>query len=76
LLLSSTTALLAAETVNHAEEPILLLAHPDVTKFERRLMPLYRVRFTPALVFIEDSEQLSNIIWGADNTFKNTCRKG
>ena len=62
---------LAAETVNHAEEPILLLAHPDRHKL-RRAVDAVSIEYDvlPPVFSIEESEQLSNIIWGADNTFK------
>jgi len=62
---------LAAETVNHPEEPILLLAHPDRHKL-RRAVDAVSIEYDvlPPVFSIEESEQLSNIIWGADNTFK------
>src|ERR1700746_3528310 len=62
---------LATELVNHPEEPILLLAHPD-----RNLLP-QAVRAVsieydslPAIFTIEESERRSEIIWGKDNIFK------
>jgi len=64
---------LAGEFVNHPEEPILLLAHPD-----RHVLPHAAASVTidyeplPAVFSIEESEHLSEIIWGQDNTFK-TC---
>jgi len=63
---------LADGTVNHPEEPILLLAHPD-----RRLLPqaveAVSVEYEPlpAIFSIEESEQQSQIIWGTDNVFKS-----
>jgi CO/xanthine dehydrogenase Mo-binding subunit len=62
---------LADGVVNHPEEPLLLLAHPD-----RHLLPkaveAVSVEYDPlpAIFTIEESEALSHIIWGADNTFK------
>jgi len=62
---------LADGLVNHPEEPILLLAHPD-----RHLLPKAVEAVTidydplPAIFTIEESENFSQIIWGADNTFK------
>ena len=62
---------LADGTVNHPEEPILLLAHPD-----RYLLPkaveAVSVEYDPlpAIFTIEESESLSELIWGQDNTFK------
>ena len=63
---------LADGTVNHPEEPILLLAHPD-----RRLLPqaveavCIEYEPLPAVFNIEESEQQSQIIWGTDNVFKS-----
>src|SRR6201981_844357 len=62
---------LADGVVNHPEEPILLLAHPD-----RHLLPkaveLVSVEYDPlpAVFTIAESEQCRELIWGADNTFK------
>src|SRR5208283_1416527 len=62
---------LADGMVNHPEEPLLLLAHPD-----RHLLPkaveAVSVEYDslPPLFRMEESEGLSQIIWGADNTFK------
>ena len=62
---------LADGVVNHPEEPLLLLAHPD-----RHLLPkaveAVSVEYDPlpAIFTMEESEAQSQIIWGADNTFK------
>jgi CO/xanthine dehydrogenase Mo-binding subunit len=62
---------LANEFVNHPEEPILLLAHPD-----RHLLPkaveAVSIEYEPlpAIFTIEESERRSEIVWGADNIFK------
>jgi CO/xanthine dehydrogenase Mo-binding subunit len=65
---------LASTHVNHAEEPILLLAHPN-----RSILPaaVAGVHITyeelPAIFTIEDSEKKEQIIWGESenaNTFK------
>ena len=65
---------LAVTHVNHVEEPILLLAHPD-----RSVLPaaVAAVHITyeelPAVYTIEDSEKKDPIIWGEGahaNTFK------
>jgi CO/xanthine dehydrogenase Mo-binding subunit len=65
---------LAVTHVNHVEEPILLLAHPD-----RAVLPaaVAAVHITyeelPAIYTIEDSEKKEHIIWGEGdqaNTFK------
>jgi CO/xanthine dehydrogenase Mo-binding subunit len=63
---------LADGVVNHPEEPLLLLAHPD-----RHLLPkavdAVSVEYDPlpAIFSIEESESLHQIIWGADNIFKS-----
>jgi len=62
---------LANEFVNHPEEPILLLAHPD-----RHLLPkaveAVSIEYDslPAIFTIEESERRSEIVWGEDNVFK------
>ncbi len=62
---------LADGVVNHPEEPLLLVAHPD-----RHLLPkaveAISVEYDslPAIFNIEESETLAQVIWGADNTFK------
>ena len=62
---------LADGVVNHPEEPILLLAHPD-----RHLLPKAVESVSigydplPAIFTIEESERRSEIIWGQDNVFK------
>src|SRR5467141_2344311 len=63
---------LAAETVNHPEEPILLLAHADRHKL-RKAVEAVSIEYETltSVLTIEDSEQKSTIIWGTDNTFKS-----
>src|SRR5438128_5806977 len=63
---------LAAETVNHAEEPILLLAHPDRHKL-RKAVESVAIEYhpLPSVDAIEESERKSTIIWGADNILKS-----
>ena len=62
---------LADGIVNHPEEPVLLLAHPD-----RYLLPkaveAVSVEYDPlpAIFTMEESEGLRELIWGSDNTFK------
>jgi CO/xanthine dehydrogenase Mo-binding subunit len=62
---------LASEFVNHPEEPILLLAHPD-----RHLLPQAVEAVSiehdplPGIFTIEESESRSQIVWGEDNIFK------
>ena len=63
---------LAAETVNHAEEPILLLAHTDRHKL-RKAVEVISIEYEalPSVHTLDESEQRSAIIWGTDNTFKS-----
>jgi len=63
---------LASDSVNHPEEPILLLAHADRHKL-RKAVDAIAIEYEslPPVHTIEESERKSNIIWGADNTFKN-----
>ena len=62
---------LTNEFVNHPEEPILLLAHPN-----RHLLPqaveAVSIEFDPlpAIFTIKESERRSEIVWGEDNIFK------
>lgn len=63
---------LAGEFVNHAEEPIVLLAHHDKYLLEeaRRCV---RIEIDPAppIFSIVDSLNRKEIIWGEDNVFKS-----
>jgi len=62
---------LADGVVNHPEEPVLLLAHPN-----RHMLPkavaAVAIEYDPlpAIFTIEESEQQRELIWGSDNTFK------
>ena len=63
---------LAGEIVNHAEEPILLLAHPDKYLIEeaRRSVQI-DIEPLPAVFTMGDSLAQKEIIWGRDNIFKS-----
>jgi CO/xanthine dehydrogenase Mo-binding subunit len=63
---------LASEAVNHPEEPILLLAHPDRHKL-RKAVDAVAIDYDPlpSIHSIEESEEQSTIIWGSDNTLKS-----
>jgi CO/xanthine dehydrogenase Mo-binding subunit len=64
---------LADGVVNHPEEPILLLAHPDRHLLPKAVAAIFiEYEPLPAIFSIEESERLSEIIWGAENIFK-TC---
>jgi CO/xanthine dehydrogenase Mo-binding subunit len=62
---------LAENIVNHPEEPILLLAHPDRHALPKAVEAV-SIEYDPlpAIHTIEESERCSEIIWGSDNTFK------
>src|ERR687891_885938 len=62
---------LADAVVNHAEEPVLLLAHPDKYLLEeaRRAVKI-EAEPLPAVFTIEESLEPKEIIWGEDNVFK------
>jgi CO/xanthine dehydrogenase Mo-binding subunit len=62
---------LAGEIVNHAEEAIVLLAHPDKYLLEEARRNV-RVEYEelPAIFTLEDSVNKKEIIWGEDNVFK------
>lgn len=62
---------LADEFVNHPEEPIVLLAHPDKYLLEeaRRAVKL-DIEPLPAIFTMDDALNQTEIIWGDDNVFK------
>ncbi len=63
---------LASDSVNHAEEPILLLAHAERHKL-RKAVDAISVEYEPlpTVHTMEEGERRSTIIWGTDNTFKS-----
>ena len=69
---------LADTLVNHAEEAVVLLAHPDKYLLEaaRRAVRI-EIEPLPAVFTLEDSLAKKQIIWGDDNIFKSyEVRKG
>src|SRR5882672_1681752 len=62
---------LADEVVNRAEEPIVLLAHPDKYLLEEARRNV-RIEYDelPAIFSLQDSVAKKEIIWGDDNVFK------
>ena len=62
---------LATEFVNHPEEPILLLAHPDRHVLPKAVQAV-SIEYDPlpSIFTIDESESRSQIIWGEDNVFK------
>src|SRR5438067_6483833 len=62
---------IADEVVNHPEEPIVLLAHPDKYLLEEaRRHVSVDYEELPAIFSLEDSLDQREIIWGDDNVFK------
>ncbi len=63
---------LAEERINHPEEPVLLLAHPDKNLLEkaRKLVKLH-IEPLPAIYRLEDALNRTEIIWGQDNVLKS-----
>src|SRR5688500_15089658 len=62
---------LAADFVNHPEEPVLLLAHRDKYLLEEaRRNVRIEIEEQPAIFSLEDSLAKKEIIWGEDNVFK------
>ena len=63
---------LADGKVNHCEEPILLLAHPDKHKLHEAVDAVHVEYEALEPVFtIEESERGETIVWGADNLLKS-----
>src|SRR6185369_2839733 len=62
---------LAAEVVNHPEEPIVLLAHQDKYLLEEARKHV-RIEYEelPAIFSLDESLAQNEIIWGEDNIFK------
>jgi CO/xanthine dehydrogenase Mo-binding subunit len=63
---------LADEVVNHPEEPILLLAHPDKYLLEEgRRNVRIEIEELPPIFTLSDSLDKKEIIWGDRNVFKS-----
>ncbi|MDQ3668102.1 MAG: xanthine dehydrogenase family protein molybdopterin-binding subunit [Acidobacteriota bacterium] len=63
---------LANEIINHPEEPIVLLAHPDKYLLEEaRRNVRVETEELPAIFSLEDSLARKEIVWGDDNVFKS-----
>jgi len=71
-LIADDQPCLADGIVNHPEEPILLLAHPDRHVLSKAVAAVW-IEYDPlpAVFTMEESESHAEIIWGADNTFKS-----
>jgi CO/xanthine dehydrogenase Mo-binding subunit len=77
-LIAADQPYLASNVVNHPEEPIVLIAHPDRARADaaRRHVTI-DLEPLPPILTIDDSLSAREIIWGADNVFKRyTVSKG
>ncbi|MGE5835456.1 MAG: xanthine dehydrogenase family protein molybdopterin-binding subunit, partial [Acidobacteriota bacterium] len=62
---------LADGMVNHAEEPVVLLAHPDKLLVEKaRRAVTIEIDPLPAVLSIDEALVGRTIVWGSDNIFK------
>lgn len=63
---------LADGQVNHCEEPILLIAHPDKHKVREAVNAVHvEYDLLPPVFTMEESEKQQTVIWGEDNCFKS-----
>jgi CO/xanthine dehydrogenase Mo-binding subunit len=63
---------LASDRVNHPEEPVVLLAHPDRNLLaEARQRVSIAVEPLPPVFSIDEALTGSEIVWGPDNVFKS-----
>jgi CO/xanthine dehydrogenase Mo-binding subunit len=62
---------LADGVINHSEEPIVLLAHPDKHALAKAVDAIsIECEPLPAIHSMEESEKKTHVIWGEDNVFK------
>ncbi len=63
---------LADGIVNHCDEPIVLLAHPDKHKV-REAVDAVQIEYDalPPIFSIEESERQNQVVWGTDNLLKS-----
>jgi CO/xanthine dehydrogenase Mo-binding subunit len=71
-LIAADQPYLADRSINHPEEPLVLLAHPDRYLLEeaRRHVTVHADPL-PAVFTIEESLAARTVIWGTDNVFKH-----
>jgi len=71
-LIENDQPCLADRIINHPEEPILLLAHPDRHALAKAGAAV-SIQYQPlaAIFTIDESERNSEVIWGTDNVFKS-----
>ena len=71
LIVDHDQPVLADKRVNHPEEPIVLLAHPDKARLHEGVAAV-EIDYDPlpAVFTIEESERQQTIVWGEDNCIK------
>ncbi len=71
-LIEDDQPFLADDVINHPEEPVLLIAHPDRHLLEeaRRAIRI-DVEPQPAVFSIDDALSARTVIWGDNNIFKS-----
>jgi CO/xanthine dehydrogenase Mo-binding subunit len=70
-LLTDDQPYLADGRINHAEEPILLLAHRDRYLLEEaRRNVVVEIDPLPPVLSVDDAVSRKEVIWGSDNIFK------
>ncbi len=77
-LINDDQPCLADGVINHPEEPVVLLAHPDKHLLEKaRQAVVLDIDELPAVHSIEDALAKTAVVWGEDNIFKRyTIEKG
>ncbi len=71
-LIAADQPVLADGMVNHCDEAILLLAHPDKNILRAALAAVHiEYEPLPPVFTIEESERQDVIVWGADNLLKS-----
>ena len=71
-LIADDQPYLAADQINHAEEPVVLLAHRDPQMLQRaRQHVTIDVEPLPAVFDIDDALAARTVVWGDDNIFKS-----
>src|ERR1019366_6914956 len=77
-LINDDQPALADGVINHPEEPVVLLAHPDRSMREKaRVAVRIDVNPLPAVFTIEGALAKRAVVWGEDNVFKEYwIRKG
>ncbi|MGK5088208.1 xanthine dehydrogenase family protein molybdopterin-binding subunit [Bdellovibrionota bacterium FG-2] len=64
--------MLVDDMINHPEEPIVLLAHPDRALLEKaRKNVKFEIEPLPSVLSIDDALSKKTIVWGSDNILKS-----